>query len=495
MGRMSNHGLAGFLEQLASEGQLVRVATEVDGDLEIAEITCRVADAGGPALLFERVRGQTLSVVTNVLGTPGRACRALGIDSLDEIATRLEAAAREHTPQSWFDRLKLGGEQGIEKFRPRLVKAGACQQVVHLGRDVNLATFPLVRSWPHESGPSLLGGLLFADSAEVPPAQACPVTLMQLDVNRLAIIDASGEVVSRLWQRCRDAQTQVPVAMVLGGDPVLTVAAHIDLPAAAPAPLVAGLFRGQALDFVKCRTHSLEVPAAAELIVEGFLDPQSDEAAVTIGAGRGTYRPAAAVAVLHVSAITHRTRAIIPALVAGQRSGEAAVLAKLWERTLLPTVQRLAADVTDISLPLLEGVQRFAFVALKKRFPHQARQVAAALWGTPALRRTRFLMFVDAEVDVHDPAAVWGRVGANVDPAQDLFSWDGPADPADFAESHSLLSRRVAFDATTKVAGERTSANAPPLAAGEEIVRLVTSRWAEYRIPLSAAEPARITGL
>ena len=487
---MAYKGLADYLEELAGSGELVRIEAEVDPHLEIAEITRRVALADGPALLFERVRGQSLAVLTNLLGTPRRACEVLGLDSLDGIADRLEAVAAEHTPQNWFDRLKMSeGEAGTEKFRPKPVKIGPTQQVVHLGRDVNLATLPLVRSWPDETGATLTAGLLLTQSLDQQHhgASACP--LMALSENRLAVIDDGRSPFAEHWAEHRAASQRMPVAVALGGDPAGLIAAQLELPPGLEVLHLVGLLRGKPLETVKCRTHDLQVPAEAELVVEGYLDPETADAQVqTAGAGALHYRVPGAAPVMQVTAVTHRNRAIFPVIIDSGAKGESAVLAKARERLLLATLRGVVAELIDLSLPLLGGPHQFAVASLRKRQVFQARSAAAALWGTASLRYTKFLILVDEAVDVHDLAQVWSQVGANVAPERDVFSFDGPASPADHAGTMFPLARQLAIDATTKLPGERPGSWPAALDAGEEVRRQVTARWAEFKLNLATPD-------
>jgi 4-hydroxy-3-polyprenylbenzoate decarboxylase len=483
---MAYKSLGDFLEELAHAGELARVGAEVDCELEIAEITRRVG--AGPALLFDRVRGHSIAVVANLLGSESRACRALDVASLDEIAERIESLVAEHTPQNWFDRLKMSGDHGgADKFHPRPVKSGASQQVVHLGRDVNLSTFPLVKSWPGESGAAISAATLVTEDRETHARGASTSPLVALDEQRLAVVDDGHSIFSAHWADHLAAGLRMPAALVLGGDPAGTIAASLELPASIDPYQATGLLRAKPLDVVKCRTHGLEVPAEADLVFEGYLDPEVAGVSVQAAeAGGSYYRVPRPAPVFHVTAVTHRSRPIFPALVDGGLTGEAGVLAKARERMLLPAVRSAAPDVVDLHLPPLGGRHRYALVSIRKRYPFHARQVAAALWGTESLRFTKFLILVNHDVDVHDVERVLAQVGANAAPERDVFSFDGPAHGSDHAAGSALLTGRLAIDATDKVAGEQAGTWPERLDAGEEIRRRVTARWAEYQLELAA---------
>ena len=488
---MSYDSLADFLEELADAGELLRVAAEVDAELELAEITRRVAAEGGPALLFENVRGSSRAVVANLLGTPGRVCRALAIERLDDISARAEALIEKHTPHNWFDRLKISADEaGVNKFRPRIVKSGPCQQVVRLGRDVDLAALPAARQWPGESHPAITAAQLITvdPGNDVRAVTICP--LQVLDANRLAIVDDGRSGLARHWSRYREAKQKMPVAAVLGGDPAGAIAASLELGESVDFLHVEGLLRGKSLEVVKCRTHALEVPARADLVLEGYVDPEAvAETVESFVPGGSYYRPPAAALVLHVTAITERSHPIVPVAIDCGSRGETAALALARERMLLPAVQRIAPDVVDMHLPAFGGLERWGLVAFDKRYPFHARQVASALWGSTALSRVTFLVLVDRQVDVHDVAGVLGEVGANVAPGRDTIAYEGPAAAIDPA-SGLALGRHLALDATAKIAGEQVASGPAALAAGEEIRQLVDRRWSEYRLEL-AAEAAR----
>ncbi len=203
----------------------------------------------------------------------------------------------------------------------------------------------------------------------------------------------------------------MPVAVVLGGDPAGIIAGSIAAPLGADAYHLIGLLRGRPLELVKCRTHAFEAPADADFIIEGYLDPEAPAAAIQSASGGGPhYRRLEAAPVLHITAITHRSHPILPAMIDSGSVGELAVLVKVRERLLLPSVRTIAPDVVDLHIPMLGGPHRYAVVSFRKTHAHHARQIAAALWGSPSLQFTKFLILVDAEVDVHD---VRRRVGGN----------------------------------------------------------------------------------
>jgi 4-hydroxy-3-polyprenylbenzoate decarboxylase len=470
---MSASPLADFLEQLAGCGQLARVGVEVDPAAEIGEITRRVAGDGGPAVLFERVRGSSAAVVTNLLGSEARVCCALDLGSLDEIPTRIESLISRSTPQNWFERLKAGSDDsGANKFRPKGVKTGPCQQVVRLGRDVDLGALPLVGQGG-TANQALVGGSLLSVARGGELRAIAPSTMVAIDPNRLAIVAIERGPFERRWAEYRQAGERMPVAVVLGGDPAATIAAQLELPGDVDFYHLVGLLRGRPVELVACRTHALAVPADAELVLEGYLDPESP----TVEVGSVPARP-----VVHVTAITQRTHPVLPLALHTGRQGEAAALAKARERVLLPALRGIAPGVVDWHLPVFGGVERFAVVSLAKTYPHEARRAASALWGSTMLGSATMLVVVDAAVDVRNIEAVLGQVAAHFDAARDSFTYDGPA-RSESANGRQGLVRHVGLDATTKIAGEGSPGRSEDSAVDPAIIEQVTTRWAEYGLP------------
>ena len=501
---MANAALADYLEDLAGCGQLARITAEVDSALEIAEITRRVARQNGPALLFEQVRGRAFAVVTNLLGSETRVCRALEIDSIDAIPSRLNSLIDEHTPRNWFERLRASDDPtGADRFRPKVVKSGLSQQVVCLGRDVDLDTLPLVTQGPSEAAPALPAARIVTHplTAEHHRASVCRVEAT--GINRLAVTDGRQTEFWQHWEAYRQAGQQMPVAIVVGGDPAGTVAANMEPPAEVDHYHLTGLLRGKPVELVKCRTHELFVPADADVVLEGYLDPASENGDAANGTSHNGMPREQGAAAIHVSAITHRAHPLVPLVIDAQEFGEARVLLKVRERVLLPALQTIAPGVVDVHLPTLGGLHHYAFVAVRKTYPHQARQVASALWGSAALRSTKFLVLVAGDTDVRNVQAVLSAMGTSADPACDLFFYDGPASSTSAYDAPGALARHCGIDATTKIPGEpgaaagghaEVSANptvaetARPASDGP-IEQRVAQRWSEYGLSATWADP------
>jgi 4-hydroxy-3-polyprenylbenzoate decarboxylase len=272
--------------------------------------------------------------------------------------------------------------------------------------------------------------------------------------------------------------------LVLGGDPACRLITGSPLAGAVESLVCGGLFRGQPIELVKCRSHDLGVPADADLVIEAYVDPSAPLAmAGPVGAAGGFYSLPRSVPVAQVMAITERTSPICPAVILGKNGGEPAAMAHALARIWLPLVQAVVPELVDFSLPGWGGPMKFLFASIRKTYPFQARKVASALWGWEPLGAVKLLVIVDAEVNVHDAREVWSRVGAHVHPGRDVFNHLGPGDVAEHAIPAPGASHSLALDATAKLPDEHGGPWPAPTVQSEAIRQLVHSRWAEYGLP------------
>ncbi|HVW36988.1 MAG TPA: UbiD family decarboxylase, partial [Pirellulales bacterium] len=286
---MPANSLADFLEELERAGELARVSVEVDPELEAAAIADRMAKSGGPALFFERLKGHHPPLVTNLFATEARLCRALGVGSLDELTDRLIPEAAPAA--GWLERIKSGLPFAPAKESTKTVRSGVCQQVVKLGRDVDLAEWPALRCWPLEKRRSITAGLLLTHDPESGNRRVEPVALEIVDRAKLAVCWRRYDAGLRHWEAYRRRGARMPVAVWIGADPALAVVAAAPLPAEADSFDFAAVLRRRPLELVKCRSHELLVPAEAEIVIEGAIDPEEPLVQCgPLGQGDGRYR-------------------------------------------------------------------------------------------------------------------------------------------------------------------------------------------------------------
>jgi 4-hydroxy-3-polyprenylbenzoate decarboxylase len=450
---MAYRSLAEFVEDLKHVGELVRVDEEVDPALGLAEMAGKIAP-GGPAVLFGAVKGHEPPVLCNLLGSDARICRALGVASLDEVTERIARLLDTTASEGWFERLK-GGTQpaALGSFAPRKVKSAACQQIVRLGSDIDLGELPLLQT--AETGPAINGAAVFSAEPDSHQPVAGRFDLERLDRARLAVCWAAYDEHARLLGEYRRRQQKMPLAVVLGGDPAFLLAAAAPLPGGSDVCAVAGLLRERPLDVVGGRGVDLLVPAEAEIVLEGFVDPTEPPvmASPRCGPTGHVTRPQPAP-VMQVTTVTHRASPIYAVMLPGPPPHEAAMVARAMQRVFLPLAHLAMPDLVDCDLPQFAAARLWAAVAIRKTYPGQGPRAAHAAWGLPATRFAKTLLIVDEDVDVHDHEQVLAALTNNLRPGCDVLIERGPADPFDPAAPGDALAEKMALDATRKLPGE-----------------------------------------
>lgn len=471
--------LDAFVAELRRRGELVEISAEVDPHLEISEITDRVVKAGGPALLFTRVRGSDVPVLTNQFGTERRMALAFDAQSLDEVGERLRRLLDLSFPESLPARIaKLASLAPLANAVPKTVAQGSCQDVVDEPPD--LRRLPVLTTWPLDAGPFITLGLVVTRDPDS--------HVQNLGVYRMQIFDATTAAMH--WQRHKHGRAhakkwgeRVPVAVVVGSDPSVTYAATAPLPPIVDELAFAGLLRGKPVKVVRGKTVDLKVPADAEFVLEGYVDNTELRTEGPFGDHTGVYSLADLYPTFHCTAITHRKRPIWAATVVGKPPMEDAWLGKATERIFLPLLQMIVPEIVDYNLPVEGGFHNLCIVAIRKSYPGHAFKVMHALWGLGHMMMlTRTLLVVDADIDVHDVREVAWFALNNVDPSRDLVIVPGPVDDLDHSGSHlAALGHKIGIDATRKGADEGYEREWPPDMVMDEATRkLVTSRWKEY---------------
>jgi len=479
---MSYRCLADFLEELGHAGELVRVEASVEASLEVAEITSRLLATDGPAVLFGAVRGSRSPLLANLLGTEERVCLALGVSCADVVARRIAQLAHPAEAEGWFERLKTAPHLSVlSNLPPRRVKSGACQQVVRLGSDIDLGELPLVQTAPGEAAPSITAAVV----STADPDSHEPVfghwDLQRLGPDRLAVGWAAHDEPARLLADYGRRGEKMPLAVVLGGDPAILLAAMSPTPPGTDVYALAGLLREKPIDVIACRSVDLHVPAEAEIILEGYVDP--NEPPVEAGpwsTPTGHYGPSRPVAVMQLTAVTHRANPIFPAIVYGRPPHEATVIRRTMQRIFLPLAKMAIPELVDYDLPAFGAARHWAVLAIRKTHAGQARHVANAAWSMRQLMFAKVLVIVDEGVDVHDNEQVLAVIATNMNAGRDVFVQQGPPDPLDVAALPNELGQKMAIDATAKLPAEHTGTWPKPATMSQEIRDQVSERWEEY---------------
>jgi 4-hydroxy-3-polyprenylbenzoate decarboxylase len=474
------HDLREWIALLEREGELVRVAAEVDPHLEVTEIVDRVVKSGGPALLFEQPKGSAVPLLINQFGTERRMCLAFGVSSLDEIAERVGEILEMQPPEGLAAKVRgLRTLKSIADSRPRTVRRGACQEVVLRGDDVDLSRLPVQTAWPGDGGPFItLPAVITRD-----PRNGG----RNVGMYRLQVLGPRSTAMH--WQLHKDGRAdylftegRMEVAVALGLDPISAYSASAPLPKHIDELMVAGFLRGEPLELVKGVTVDIEVPAHAEIVLEGYIekDELADEG--PFGDHTGFYTPVERFPVFNVTAITMRRDAIYPSIVVGKPPQEDAWLGKATERIFLPAVRMTVPEIVDYDLPVAGAFHNLCIVSIRKAFPGHARKVMSAIWGLGMLSLTKGIVVVDEHVNVHDYAEVMFYVGANVDPKRDVVISEGPLDHLDHAPTLQFFGGKIGIDATAKGPLEGTREWPPEIEMSAEVRELVDRRWQEYGI-------------
>ena len=474
--------LRDFVAQLETAGRLRRVSVPVSRDLEIAEITDRVSKSpaeGNVALLFETVEGFDMPVLVNAFGAADRMAAALGVGHLDELGERVAKLLDLKLPGTFAERLaKLGTLFDLVKAGPRRVAQAPCQEVVETEHP-SLAALPALRCWPGDGGRYItLPGVFTRD-----PRTAA----RNVGMYRLQVFD--DRTLGMHWQTHKGGaehervagDARMPVAIALGGDPAMIYAASAPLPPGVDEVVFAGWLRGQGVELVRCVTQDLEVPAQAEIVLEGYVDPRERRLEGPFGDHTGYYSLAREYPVFHLTAVTRRARPIYPTTIVGRPPQEDYWLGKATERLFLSIIRMLLPEVVDINMPA-EGVfHNLVIVSIRKRYPGHAQKVMAALWGMGLLMLAKTIVVVSEHVNVHDLSEVAWRATGNIDPRRDLVILEGPADDLDHAALRHRFGGKLGVDATEKSALDDIVQPWPDeIRMSPEMRERVTRRWKDY---------------
>jgi 4-hydroxy-3-polyprenylbenzoate decarboxylase len=475
---MPARDLREWIALLEREGELVRVTAEVDPKLEMTEIVDRVVRSGGPALLFERPKDAQHPLLINQFGTERRMCLAFGVANLDDVAAKLGEILELQPPEGLAAKVRsLKTLKSIADSRPRIVKRGACQEIVLRGDDVDLGRLPVQTCWPGDAGPFItLPAVITRD----PRTGGRNVGMYRMQV-------LGPRSTAMHWQIHKDGRAdylftagRMEVAVALGLDPISAYSASAPLPKHIDEFMMAGFLRDSALELVKGVTVDLEVPADAEIVLEGYIDKGDLTDEGPFGDHTGYYTPAEPFPVFNVTALTMRESAIYPSIVVGKPPQEDAWLGKATERIFLPAVKMTVPEIVDYDLPVAGAFHNLCIVSIKKAFPGHAQKVMHAIWGLGMLSLTKGVVVVDEHVDVHDYAEVMFYVGANVDPKRDVLITEGPLDHLDHAPTLQFVGGKIGIDATAKGPAEGSREWPPEIEMSEEVRTLVDARWSEY---------------
>ena len=487
---MKYRDLRDFIAQLEQRGELKRIAVEVDPRLEMTEICDRVLKMGGPALLFEKPKGFGMPVLGNLFGTPLRVALGMGeenVGALREIGRVLAALKEPEPPGGWrdvWDKLPLVKQ--VMSMAPKVVSGAPCQEEVWENSDVDLGRLPVQTCWPGDAAPLITWGLVVTRG----PQKA----RQNLGIYRQQVI-ARNKVIMR-WLSARGGaldyrdhclahpREPFPVAVALGADPATMLGAVTPVPDSLSEYQFAGLLRGGKTEIVKCLTHDLQVPASAEIVLEGFIHPGETALEGPFGDHTGYYNEREHFPVFTVERITARHDPIYHSTYTGKPPDEPAVLGMALNEVFVPLLQKQFPEIVDFYLPPEGCSYRLAVVSMKKQYAGHAKRVMFGIWSF--LRQfmyTKFIIVTDDDVNVRDWKEVIWALTTRVDPQRDTLIADNtPIDYLDFASPVSGLGSKMGIDATHKWPAETARSWGEPIAMDEATRRRVDALWSELNL-------------
>ncbi|WP_448127578.1 4-hydroxy-3-polyprenylbenzoate decarboxylase [Salinicola sp. NYA28a] len=497
---MKYHDLRDFIAALEARGELKRVTVEVDPYLEITEICDRTLRAGGPALLFENVKGSEMPVLGNLFGTPERVAMGMGqesVEALREVGKLLAFLKEPDPPKGLKDAWeKLPIFKQVMSMGPKTLRSAPCQQVVLEGDEVDLDRLPIQHCWPGDVAPLVTWALVVTKGPHKSRQNLGIYRQQKLGKNRLImrwLSHRGGALDFREWQQTHPGEP-FPVAVALGADPATILGAVTPVPDTLSEYAFAGLLRGSRTELVKCGHADLQIPASSEIVLEGFIHPDDMAPEGPYGDHTGYYNEVESFPVFTVERITHRRDPIYHSTYTGRPPDEPAVLGLALNEVFVPILRKQFPEIVDFYLPPEGCSYRMAVVTMKKQYPGHAKRVMMGVWSF--LRQfmyTKFVIVLDDDVDARNWEDVIWAITTRMDPARDTVMVENtPIDYLDFASPTAGLGSKMGLDATNKWPGETTREWGEPIVMDPAIKSRVDERWESYGIDI--APPQARTG-
>ena len=470
-----------YIEKLENAGELKRVKTQVDTNLEIAEILRRTMYANGPALLFENVKNYDMPVLGNTFGSIKRLEIGLETTNFTEIGQRIVDMTKMEIPSGFFNKIrKLPELSKMSDVFPKLEKSGPVTEVVN--DSPSFENIPILKTWPKDAGKFITFGLVATKHPET--------GVRNLGVYRIQILDNTHALMH--WQKhkrgahhhdiAKEKGEKIEVAIIIGGEPATVFSAVAPVPEGLDKYLFAGITRKKGIQTVKCKTVDLEVPANAEIVLEGYVDPSDVRAEGPFGDHTGYYTPQEPYPTFTLTGMMQRQKPIYLTTIVGKPILEDAYIGKVIERSFLPLIRMFQPEVVDFAMPAAGWFQGMAIISIKKMYPGQAKKVMMGLWGLGQLALTKIFVVVDEDVNVQDMNDVIWAITTRADAARDTIIIDNtPTDTLDPASPLLNLGSKLGIDATQKTKEEGYTREIQELVKTDDSTKnLVDSKWSSY---------------
>ena len=484
---MAYTGLADFVETLDQAGELLRIKLEVSPELEVAEITDRVSKSkdGGPALLFENVAGSEMPLLINAFGSYQRMSLALGVKDIQEVAEEIGDLIKIKPPQTIFEKVQiLSTLSKLTKFPPKQIRNGSCQEIVLTEEKIDLDKIPIIKCWPEDGGKYVTLPQVITKGLEHGDRNIGMYRMQKIDQRTFAMhwqIHHDGA------KHCREysqAGKRMPVAVAIGGDPVMTYAATAPLPTGIEEFLFAGFLHKSNVTLVKCKTIDLSVPADADIVFEGYIEPNETCLEGPFGDHTGYYNEVEQFPIFTVKRVTHRKNPIYHSTYTGRPPDEPAMLGMALNEVFVPLLQKQFPEIVDFYLPPEGCSYRLAVVSIKKQYPGHAKRIMMGIWSF--LRQfmyTKFIVVVDDDIDTRKWEDVIWAITTRMDPIRDTVLIDNtPIDYLDFASPVSGLGSKMGLDATNKLQTETKRTWGTQIEMSPKVKERIDHLWKELGI-------------
>ena len=482
---MAYRDLHDFVRTLEKKGELRRISAEVDPILEITDITDRTVKAGGPALLFERPKGSRIPVVTNLVGTERRMNLALEVDSLDEIADRLSVFLEMQSPQGILEKVKMLPKLAeIGSFFPKIVRSGDCQEVVHTER-LSLLDFPILQCWPQDGGRYITWPMVITKNPETGKRNTGCYRMQVFDERTTGMHWQTQKHGAEHFRsaRAKNREGKIDVAVAIGADPATCLAGILPVPPDMDEFLFSGFLRRDPVELVRCKTVDLEVPANAEIVLEGYVNLGELRTEGPFGDHTGFYSLEGEYPVFHVTCITHRKDPLYLTTIVGPPPQEDYFIGHAIERVFLPVMKMQHPEIVDVAMPA-EGIfQNLMIVAIRKSYPGHARKTMNAIWSLGQAMFTKVIVVVDHDVNVQNPSEVVWKALCAIDPERDIQFVLGPVDTLDHAARRQDFGSKMGIDATKKWPEEGYTGRWPDeIKMDENTKKRMDALWAQLKL-------------